>query len=270
MKTTDFIAPELLKLTSNETVILHLLQIHNQSTPASLAKLCAIPRPTIYITLEKLKERGLAQCRKFQKKKVWDVSDTSVIKEKIENLKETLTPSKGKYNKIHVTDNTDLTIHRGGQAVLNLFAEFAESHNGQRLLGMSGDRSADSWKNVIPVEDINTINARIKKTGLLTEMITSEDWFKQQVDIFGVDWAKNFEGRATQVHFIDAQYLDYDSQMFIFGSKLYLVSMREEVFIEVKNKQIAKLLVSLLNFVKQHSRAVDINQILREMAGIEK
>ncbi len=255
----------LLLLSKNETEILELVKEKGQATPLSLAKSCKIPRPTIYITLDKLKDRGLIRSRKLDRKKIWELTKTTEMREHIEDLKNVLTGDKRTYDKIQVTEDTDLTIHRGADAILNLFKKFAGDHNGKRLMGMSGNLSADAWKDTIPLSDINTINSKIKEQGLLTEMISSEGWFKQQARMFGKNWVENFIGRATQVHFIDNTYLDYSSQIFVFGSELYLVSMRERLFIEVKNKQIAALIISLLKFVEDKSKSVDINQILKGM-----
>lgn len=266
MKTTFLGDMDMLSLGKNESIILSLMRREQEATPLRLAKLCHIPRPTIYITLAKLENRGLVRVRKVNKKKVWQIVDRALIKDKIEDLKNTLTSDKDTYDRIKITDDTDITIHRGSDAIVNLFNGFAENHNGKRLMGMSGSLSAQAWKDVVDLESINTINSTIKDKGLLTEMIANESWFRQQVDMFGESWIEHFTGRATQIHFIESKYLDYESQIFIFGNELYLVSMREKLFIEVKNRQIARLIISLLNFVEDNSRVVDINQILKNMA----
>jgi len=43
--------------------------------------------------------------------------------------------------------------------------------------------------------------------------------------------------------------------------------MGEELFIEIKNKKIAKLIISMLKFIEDHSPSVDVNKILGEMTG---
>ncbi len=265
MKSTPSSDFDLLLLSKNEHDILQILKAKKHSTPAALAKLCPIPRPTIYITLDKLKMRGLVTVRKQNKRKIWEVAETQSVKEDIDNLKNKLIPDTGTYNTLQITDTTDITIHQGGDAILNLFLKFANTHNGRRLMGMSGNRSVAAWKDAVSIKDINAINHKIKTQGLISEIITSEDWFKDQVKIFGLSWAENFIGRTAQVHFIDNMYLDFESQIFIFGNELYLVSMRERLFIEIKNRQIANLLIALLKFVEDNTRTVNINQILKDM-----
>ncbi len=134
-------------------------------------------------------------------------------------------------------------------------------------MGIQGDFAGDAWKGTFKVEDINYINTQVTKEGLLTEIITSKDWFKRQVAIFGKSWAENFLGRAAQVHFINGKYLDYESQIFVFENQLYLVSMKEEIFIEVRNQEISKCIISLLRFIEDNSPSVDVNKVLREIAN---
>ena len=256
---------KLLLLTDNEIQLLQLLKNSLGSTPASLAKQCSIPRPTIYITLDKLEERGLVQSRRIGKRKIWEIVSEDALQSQLEQLRHLLIPSRGEYQQVNVSSNTDLAIYRGEKTILKLFTSFVEKHSGSRLLGVQGDFAGDAWKNTIKTEDINTINAKIKKNKLITEFITSKKWFQRQIGLFGKSWAENFMGRAAQIHFVDHKYLDYESQIFLFENKLYLVSMRDKLFIEVKNQHISKLIISLIKFIEDHSKSVDINEMLKKM-----
>lgn len=265
MKDKQTTPTDFLSLSRNEVTIFNLLKAEAFSTPALLSRYCNIPRPTVYITLEKLSDRGLVQKRTVAGKSVWKVSSTQAITEAFERSKALLLGSKANIRKINLNTNTDIVVHRGKDTILEIFSNLIHKHGGNRLVGIQGDYAGDAWKDSFEIDDINTINTQITKQGLITEIITSRKWFKRQVDIFGKSWAENFLGRTAQIHFIDNVYLDYKSQIFIFGNQTYLVSMEDEVFIEIKNKEISKLIVSLMRYIEDSSPSVNITKILSEL-----
>lgn len=257
----------LLQFSAKEIEILHFIKSCQYSTPLSLSKQCKIPRPTIYVTLGKLKARGLVTKRKFKKRKVWVISDTDKIRKNFENISKLIFDADTNYEKINVGNNTNILIHRGRRNILNIFSKLVEQHNGHRLFGVYGDFSGDAWNEKYSVNEINKINQKIKNNRLITEIVSSKEWFARQAEMFGESWVENFSGRATQTHIIDGKYLKNEGQIFIFKDQIYLVSMREEVFVEVRNKEISKLIISLLKFVEDNSNLVDTNKLLHNLRG---
>jgi len=87
----------------------------------------------------------------------------------------------------------------------------------------------------------------------------------EQINLFGDNWVRGFEGRTAIFNKIPNKYLQYSSQLFIFEDQVYLVSMQEGVFIEIKNSEIAKLILSMVRFIQDHSEILDGNAFLREV-----
>ena len=257
----------LLNLSKNEQLILDLLD--NYDTPIELAKHCPIPRPTIYITLDKLANRGLIFRQKHLNKKRWLKNSPEYVEKLLKDaslslLKSTPKPSE----KISVSDNLQISVHKGPKQISELLSGFIRKYPHERLIMISGNEVIDSWDRVLGVKKINAFNRQIKEAGMITELITSKKWFEYQAKTFGPEWSKDFEGRSTRVQNIDDKYLDYSSQIFIIKNRVYLVSMEDEVFIEIKNNEIAKLIISLTRFIQDHSSVFDPNALLREL--IEK
>ncbi len=254
----------MLQLTNNEVGILDLFNSDGNETPVSLSKKSSVPRPTIYLTLEKLEQRGLIYSTKIGKRKVWKKAGHEVLGDNLANLRKELL-GETSYEKLNLTEDTDITIYRGEETIMRLLLSLIDRHRGSRLMGIQGNRAGDAWENTFSLKNINEVNKRIKEKGMITEIITSKDWFKRQIEIFGKSWAENFGGRAAQVHFIESKYLDYDSQIFIFEDQVILVSMAEELFIEVKNRKISRLLIALIRYIEDHSPSVDVNKLLHEL-----
>jgi len=256
---------DLLLLSKNEALLLSLFNADSKHTPVTLSKICSIPRPTIYLVLERLKKRGLIYSIKHSGRKYWHKTSLSILDEQLSIVKNKVAKKNFNYQRLKISKGTDLTIYRGRETIHDLFKSLIDNHNGNRMLGIFGDLSANAWDETFSPEDINSINQRIIQKDMITEVITSKMHLQKEIELFGQGWVDNFVGRAAQTHFLDSKYLDYESQLFIFGHKVYLVSMSESLFIEIKNKQIAKLLISLIKFVEEHTPTVDINKLLREM-----
>ena len=260
---------KLLQLSDNEQRILGLLE--KSSTPLDLSKLCTIPRPTIYITLEKLQRRGLAIKKKREKKYYWERHTEEQAESAISDLQQKLLNKHTRHMKKTVIKNkAEVVIYKGEKAIFNLFSELIGKNAGERMITIQGDQSGDAWEKVFSMKNINAINKKIKDKRMITELITSKRWFEKQRHQFGIEWAKDFEGRSMRAQNIDHEYLDTSGQIFIFQDRIFLVSMSEEVFIEIKNPHIAKLLVLLSRFIQDHSNGMDANALLRELIKDQK
>jgi sugar-specific transcriptional regulator TrmB len=264
MRTKSYGSNALLQLSDNEQEILDLLE--KSSTPLELSRQCTIPRPTIYITLEKLQKRGLAIKMKREGKYYWEKHSEHQVESAISGLQQKLLNKYTRHvKKTVIEDKAEVIIYKGEKAIFNLFSELIEKHAGERMITIQGDHSGDAWEKVFSMKNINAVNKKIKDKKMITELITSKRWFEKQRHQFGIEWAKDFEGRAMRVQNIDHEYLDTSGQIFIFKDHIFLVSMSEEVFIEIKNPHIAKLLVLLSRFIQDHSNSIDANALLREL-----
>ena len=262
METTPKKLGSLLQLSENEQVILDLMDKH--STPVALAKHCSIPRPTVYITLDKLHDRGLVLRHKYANKVHWRKNSEENIENLINETKQYLLKNSGSQGKISISNNIQISIHKGQKQISKLLLDMIQRFPEDRMIMISGSLVADSWNRVLGLEKINSFNRAVKEVGMITELVTSKKWFIEQANLFGVEWAKDFEGRSTRVQNIDNKYLDYSSQIFILKNRVYLFSMEDEVIIEIKNAEIVKLLVSLTRFIQDHSEVFDTNALLRE------
>ena len=93
----------LLQLSGNELTVLNLLKIH--STPLSIAKKCSIPRPTIYITLQKLQKRGLVIRKKSLNKINWYLNSDEHIEKLLFGLQRILIRDTNYYEeKVPITE----------------------------------------------------------------------------------------------------------------------------------------------------------------------
>ncbi len=263
----DSTVAHLLQLSRKELEILGILE--ENDTPASLAKKCSIPRPTIYLILNKLTRRGLLVKHRIRNKPQWKKNTQENIEKLAHQLSTSLSDTQLSGNKkIRINDESEVVVHRGEKDIFELFSRLIDEHSGERMISIQGDKSGQSWDKIFSVNNINKINQKIKDQKMIREIISSPEWFLSQTKLFGIEWAKHFAGTSIRVQNMESKYLDTGAQIFVFKNSVYLVSMSDGVFIEIKNLQISKLLVLLTRFVQDHSQVMDANLLLRSI--IEK
>jgi hypothetical protein len=176
------------------------------------------------------------------------------------------------------TDDVDLDrfdstvlVHKGAGSIRELLRDIMMNNTQQTLYGMQGNVVSIGWNKVFGVEGTNELNRMIKANDISVEAIIPIGWVEKQTRQMGVAWAKDFEGRkAPSTHEIDAGYFDHGGQIFIFNDSVYLMSMNEEVVIEIRNSEIQKLILSMFRFIQDHSRKFDVNERLRELIAKEE
>lgn len=167
-------------------------------------------------------------------------------------------------------DSTVL-VHKGAESIRELIRDMMKNNKQQTLYGIQGDVVSIGWNKVFGVEGTNELNRMIKENDISVEAILPFGWCERQIKLMGAEWAKDFEGRkATNSHEIDQEYFDHGGQIFIFNDSVYLMSMSEEVVIEIRNSEVQKLILSMFHFIQDNSRKFDVNARLQDLIAKEK
>jgi hypothetical protein len=93
--------------------------------------------------------------------------------------------------------------------------------------------------------------------------ILEKDWAVTTAKKFGIEWAKNFEGRTTSVHELAPDYMKYSTEIWLFKNSVYMFAPQEEIVVEIKNSDMVTMIKALFSFVQHNTRAIDINRALR-------
>lgn len=258
-----FTVSEILGLSENEKEVLELLPEH--ATPLSLARAASIPRPTVYITLKKLEARGLVRQKKEGKRHYWTPHLPKDILQDLAHCKMHIAEEEERAEHMLLSDDTSVRIHKGKDAIVSVLMRMIKHNGGARMICIQGNHVGGSWGKALDPREINRINNMIKERKVITEIVTSLNWFKLQANMFGNDWIKGFEGRTSKINLVADEYLDYESQIFLSGKSAYIFHMPEETAIEISNASIVKMLRSMIVFAQDNSKTVDGNAILRQL-----
>jgi len=264
---------KLLGLSRKEQKVLTALQA-GSDTPVKLSKATNVSRTAIYAILQNLKKRGIVASHIQNGKKSFAPADEREVEEVLYEAKRTLLKIPEGREEVHGLSDASVIVHRGKEALRKLINALLSDHRQERFYGFQGDVAAINWNSVFNVEETNRFNRNIKKNSIIVEAVLPDGWFERQTRELGVEWAKDFEGRATRVNVIDAEYFAHGGQVFIFKQSIYLMALGEELVIEIRNSEIQKMLLAFFKFIQDNSQVIDANALLRgiisEMEGTKK
>lgn len=254
----------LLGLSKKEQKVLALLQ-DGRNTPVKITKDADISRTAVYAILANLKKRGLVEVHTQTGRKNWSLASERDIEKVLYAAKRVLLNIPEGREEVAGLSDATVVIHRGKEAVRavinNLFAE----NSNERLYGFQGDVAAINWNEVFSVVETNRINRLIKQKGIIVNAVLPDGWFERQTRELGVEWAKDFEGRTTRTTTISDEYFKHGGQLFLFKNSIYLISLGEELIIEIRNSEIQKMLMAFFQFIEDNSHALDVNGLLRNL-----
>lgn len=260
----DFERIKLLGLTRKEIRVLDALR-EGKDTPLLIAECTRVSRPGVYEILDRLHARGLAKSHIKDGKTYWTPAKDRDIETKLYETKRALLNIEEGVEEVRGVSDSTVIVHRGAPAILKLMDSIIKENKDERLYAIQGDIVIIGWNKIFGVEKTNELNRYIKKNHIITEAIVPSGWFERQTKLQGKKWAENFEGRMAVTHVIGEDYFNHGGQIWAFKNSLYLISMNEELIIEIRNSEIQKLILSMFQFIQDNSRKIDVNALLRDL-----
>lgn len=256
---------KLLGLSNKEIKVLDSLR-YKKNTPLQICKATNVSRPAIYEILTRLRTRGLVKTNIIEGKKYWSQAKERDLEQSLYETKKQLFNISDGTEEVYGLSDSTVILYRGKEAIKKLFLkDLLTEHKGQKLHMTVAMQPSDDWEKIMGLEGINEFNRLVKKNEMITELISPEGWFQNEFARLGEAWAKEFIGRAAIANEIDGSYFNHHGQIWMFKNSVYLISMNEELVIEIRNSEIQKLVRSFYDFIQDNSRKYDVNSRLREL-----
>jgi DNA-binding MarR family transcriptional regulator len=255
---------KLLGLTKKEQKVLLALQ-EGINTPLKITRETKVSRTAVYAILQNLKKRGLAVSHIVNRKKYWSVTNENHIERELYATKRTLLNIPEGREEIRGLSDATVIVHRGAEATRKVLGELLSEHKSERFYAFAGDAAAINWSKIFNPSETNKFNRTLKKNNIIAETILQDGWLQRETNRLGIEWAEEFEGRTTRVNTINGEYFQHGAQMFIFRHSIYLISLGEEIIIEIRNSEIQKMILSFFRFMQENSKVVDANELLRDL-----
>lgn len=265
---------KILGLSKKEEKVLVAI-IAGLNTPLLISNNTKVTRPAVYEILKKLKTRGITATKIVNGKKYWHLVNKDEIDQSLYDTKKfLLSITEGAEEVKGVSDGT-VVVHRGKEAVFKVIHNIVSTKSNERLVVIQGNASQQGWNKIMSAEKINEFNNTLRKNEIITEAILPQNWFEDHIkdlgDKEGLKWAKDFSGRAYATYEIGKEYFNHAGQIFIFNNSLYLMSMNEELIIEVKNSELQKMIKQIFNFIENNANKVNVNdrieKIIKRLEG---
>lgn len=256
-----------LGLSLKEEKVLLALQ-SGEKTVLDIARATRVSRPSVYDILLKLRQRGLVSSKIVHGRKSWHIASEKELADTLYALKKKLLAfSDGKEEVGGVTDGV-VVVYRGDKAVKETIFRMFKMHQDERFLAYSGfTDAAEGWYQMFTPEEVNETNRVIKKNRIIAEAVFPCGWADDNFELFGKEWAKDYEGRSASTVYIDKQYFTHGGQLFAFKDSLYLLALKDKLIIEIRHSDIQKMVLAMYSFMKDNGKTIDINRRLRELMG---
>ncbi len=241
----------------NEKLLLAHLKKH--STPLELSAVTKIPRPTVYITLEKLEIRNLIHSTRIEKKRKWFLNTGIEVDDLTGENAGKVINSKSHEN----SPAPGVQIYTDKKDIFKVLDRISTPSK-TRLQILSGDNILNDYDTAVGKDKVIEFNEKIKASKIIVEAICTKFVFDTQMTHFGEDWTESYIGRSTEVHTIDKKYLNHNRQIFIYNNKVYFFMLDRPAILEVSDVNLVKAFVSIFEFIKDYSPNFDMNSYMRE------
>jgi hypothetical protein len=259
---------DFLQLSKREVKVLEFIKNHPQSQVADIARGTKIPRMTVYLTLELLKTRKLADYTRKGKRRFWAIEDGSKLVADIMSSAYSLTDSK----EIRIgTVNSGFAIHQGLKGMYKVWEELGKLSPNSRAYGIQPTGAMKyALKRLDWQEKIGPLQENILKKSIIIDGVLPEDYYPFFVEHYSYDkklqrkMLESFLGRATDMTFVSTDYFkDAESELIILPNVAFLSDWRNEVSVEIRNPTMLQFLKELYDLAKGYGRKVNQEEYIK-------
>lgn len=262
----------LLRLTMNERRVLRALPELDGFNVADTARAAKIPRMSTYVALASLKKRGLVDFSRKGRRRFWvRLSHERLANTLYENAR-TLSPS---HNRVVVThsEQSGFTTLRGLPHLYTIFERIARGHRGERLSGIQPTGSMKYAVSKLGWKKIEPIQKAIVRNRIIVEGILREDYYPTLLNLLPTKKLKSealasFAGRLTDMTIVTNNYLQSESELMMFRDIAFLVNWKDEVALEIKNKEILALLHESFQLMRGYGKKFDQHAYLAKLEEV--
>jgi predicted transcriptional regulator len=258
----------LLGLTKNEIKVLQLLK--NSLNPIVISNISSgvkVPRMTIYLVLDSLKNRGLVGYIRKGKRRFWHMVDTKTLTSSIINALTDISNS----SEVSVTaKNSGFTIYKGIDSLYKSWDSLRDLPPHTRVYGIQPTASIKLSLKKIDWRRIKPLQESILNKPIIIDGVLPKDYYPTYAKLFAHDKElqktslESFIGRGTDMTFVDEKYFkNSETELLILPTVAYLTDWKNEVSIEIKNPVMMAFLRQLYELAKGYGRKVDQNEYIK-------
>jgi len=255
-----------LGLGQKEYIILEVLKASNSLRPVDIARKTGISRTTVNFLLKKLQSRGILIRNKIKNHYEWLIIENLQIQRRIESLYKFLniTPFKGT---IYLPQDIGIEVYKGKKRVLKAYENILKIGTNKRIFSIQGNKSAAAALKDLPKFYINYLQSGYRKHKIILDGIIGESSLNYIKNLKPKD-LKIYENRLVVAYVIDDSFMDFDMDILIFEKTVVLVNYEKNLVVIIKNDEIRKVIMNMMEVMKTIARKIDLNKIIKELLEI--
>jgi sugar-specific transcriptional regulator TrmB len=228
-------------------VYVSLLEI-GESLPSTIARKSGLKRPTVYVILEQLKDRGLVSHSIKKKTTYFNAVDPQLLledqKRRFKRLEKSLPEFVGLRQRYAVTPH--MSVFEGSEGIINIMEDTLKTE-GEIYCWSSGNEAYEQqvFRDYHPryVEKKNRKGIWIR--GLF------------QYDEVGVDLKRKGDRDCREVYLIPGDKFPFENEINIYDDKVSIISHKDQVGVIIQNEAIANTQRSIFEFAFEYAKMLE-------------
>jgi predicted transcriptional regulator len=230
-------------------------------------------RTGIKYALKSMIDKGFVQKIKYGKRSLYVSVTKEELSRKIQDIADELVFSgRGlKGVKLRTSKRDEFIIHVGTEEILPAYSRISSMNKNERIKAIQHHRSWVQLTDKITQEQLEEFNNNIIKNKIILDGMLNESAYKSYAKEIVANpkkhkkGVKSLKGRMADYTVFPDKYFDYDAELWMFKNTALVISWKEEIAIEITNKNITSFLKDMFEFVKMQGRKIDHNKMIEEI-----
>ncbi len=260
----------ILGLNGTEKTILEYLD--TDKNIQSISRDTKISRTGTKYSLNRLVDRGLVEESRTGKRTNYRALSADALADKIQNAKDVflLNNENLKGVRVKTSHENEFIIHVGVREILPAYQRIAATNKNCRIKAIQHHRSwSELIKKISPEQLVQFNKAIVDNKIILDGMLNESAYYSYQKEVLtdpksNLDAIKSLEGRMADYTMFPDEVFNFDSEIWMFKSNILIINWKEEVAIEISNKNMAGFLNDMFEYVKMSGKKIDHNKYIAD------
>ncbi len=193
----------------------------------------------------------------------WLIAGNLQIQHRIENLYKFLNLAPLEET-IYLPHDISIEVFKGKKRIMEAYENILKIGLEKRVFLIQGNRSVAAALKSLPKSFINYIQKGYREHKIILDGIIGESSLNGMKNLNPKD-LKVYENRLVVAYVIDDNFIDFDMDILIFEKKVALVNYEKSLVVIIKNEEIYKVIMNMMEAMKTIARKIDLNKIIKEL-----
>lgn len=243
---------------------------------AELTRRLSLPRATVDYTLRKLKQRGFVKTITNGKRNLWTRESHEVCHSALTKALGSLFTTSKASSRASIPGVTKQL-----QGVDELWAVYEQvaspacnpSKQVQAIQSNISSRAvADRLTQSNRINELqNNVNHRMVTNKIKVDNVVAENYYSSHVARLGRSFLQGFEGRISATSMMPEEFLQEETELWIFNNKVYLLNWIDEYGLLIDNPAVTSMFSNMFTFMHASGKKIDQNAHIKKLlASIDK